>query len=757
MIRDLTIALTLISVATSAATVGFKADAGENVHWQFKPKPRSGVKDVSVISLDWEPSSMVESSGGLQQKDFGVLIKSGEGEFEAIQEEPRLRGGKYLYDINIVPCEEQHIRFSVRSADGETAYFDYPETIPASNDEEIASSSFELSPAQDGNVVEDGDQLTFNWSPSKCASSYLLTGLFLTEVEVSGTSYSIPLSNLTRECGQYEVSVTSVKEEKYSQDSLLLPSFSTPPPNNAVDSLEVKLEPSQNSLTAKWNGHESLPCVKTFTARLCDEGGECQPSQTLAVDQGLSFVEFNSQQPLIECSRYSLFVRPEYPGTELNEKSWDFSTKSPDPDDISARISSVTAVMNDQSVLVSWQGGKCVSDYNVYQKAVNGVGEWEPVSTSQAETQVNIPGVPCTQYNYAVSAVIDGKETEMVEAQETVLIPLMEEEPFIAAELKTVPSSSSVEMTWDHPSCVQSYRLVACPQGQTDGCKEEKIEPESGSSHVTGVLEQLEPCTDYQLDIFATSEDKEMPGASSSTFRTEAPKAVQPDNFSLHQLDLSFEPVQCATKYKVYEKVGDEPEELIKEIVGTSVSIDSPPACSDRSYAVAAVVEDTEGPKTDFLVVEMAPKNEEVPSLQISDGNNDTIEVDILAPNVNMECEVELYEVRYHSLGEMIVQKFSDGDIVLTSVDNKKVDGRIKYLGHDWSPWSVSEKPPKDELTGESQGLLVPVVIVVLLVVVILVTIIFFIVRKKRKSQDKYNCDNGDKSETKKLNGDGDP
>ena len=60
-------------------------------------------------------------------------------------------------------------------------------------------------------------------------------------------------------------------------------------------------------------------------------------------------------------------------------------------------------------------------------------------------------------------------------------------------------------------------------------------------------------------------------------------------------------------------------------------------------------------------------------------------------------------------------------------------------------------------MTGESQGLLVPVVIVVLLLVVILVTIIFFIVRKKRKSQDKYNCDNGDKSETKKLNGDGDP
>ena len=64
----------------------------------------------------------------------------------------------------------------------------------------------------------------------------------------------------------------------------------------------------------------------------------------------------------------------------------------------------------------------------------------------------------------------------------------------------------------------------------------------------------------------------------------------------------------------------------------------------------------------------------------------------------------------------------------------------------------------KDQLTEESKGLLLPVVIVVLVVVVILVTaIIFFIVRRKKRSQNKYNCDNGDKSETKKLNGDGDP
>ena len=55
---------------------------------------------------------------------------------------------------------------------------------------------------------------------------------------------------------------------------------------------------------------------------------------------------------------------------------------------------------------------------------------------------------------------------------------------------------------------------------------------------------------------------------------------------------------------------------------------------------MAAVVGDSEGPKTKFEVVKVAPKNDEQPTLQVGDGNNNTIEVKILAPNANMECEV---------------------------------------------------------------------------------------------------------------------
>merc|ERR1712241_1164068 len=112
---------------------------------------------------------------------------------------------------------------------------------------------------------------------------------------------------------------------------------------------------------------------------------------------------------------------------------------------------------------------------------------------------------------------------------------------------------------------------------------------------------------------------------------------------------------------------------------------------------------------------------------------NNTIEVKILAPNDNLECEVELYQVKYQTLGEDVDEEFSsavlsEGRIVLTEVDNKMVEGRIKYLGYEWSPWTESQQTKK--------GLLVPVVIVVLVVVVILITaLIFFIVRRKKRSQ----------------------
>ena len=58
---------------------------------------------------------------------------------------------------------------------------------------------------------------------------------------------------------------------------------------------------------------------------------------------------------------------------------------------------------------------------------------------------------------------------------------------------------------------------------------------------------------------------------------------------------------------------------------------------------------------------------------------------------------MELYQVKYQTLGKELDEEFSladlsEGMIVLTEVDNKLVEGRIKYLGYDWSPWTESEQ-----------------------------------------------------------------
>ena len=60
-----------------------------------------------------------------------------------------------------------------------------------------------------------------------------------------------------------------------------------------------------------------------------------------------------------------------------------------------------------------------------------------------------------------------------------------------------------------------------------------------------------------------------------------------------------------------------------------------------------------------------------------------------------------------------------------------------------------------DARVQEGNGMMVPIVIGALVALVILLAVIFFVVRRKKMSQNKYNCDKGDKSESKKLNDEG--
>ena len=58
---------------------------------------------------------------------------------------------------------------------------------------------------------------------------------------------------------------------------------------------------------------------------------------------------------------------------------------------------------------------------------------------------------------------------------------------------------------------------------------------------------------------------------------------------------------------------------------------------------------------------------------------------------------MELYQVKYQTLGKDLSEEYSledlsEGNLVLTEVDNQMVEGRIKYLGYNWSPWTESQQ-----------------------------------------------------------------
>lgn len=785
MIKQLIVVVCVLALSAISPVVSdkpqFKPDAATKVTWKFKEKPRSGT-DVSVIFLDWEPSLMIENPGRFTKQDFGVEIKSGDGAFTAVEKDPRMKRGKYSYNINIVPCEDQQIRFFAKNEDG-TSYFIHPDIIQASNNADIASSSFKLSSPQGGKVEETEGLLTVTWSPSKCASSYLV--VFQSsgdpvEKEVADTRLELNMKDLTETCGQYEVSVTAVMEEKWS-DTHYISTVSTAPDMSAVDQLEVETSPTQNSVVARWYGYKSMPCVSKYSVALCGEDGEdCEESVSVTLDDSLAYLEFSSKPSLTECSPYTLVIKPEYELQELKEKRVSFLTKSPGLADVSSLMSPVSAVMSsDQHVLVTWRGVKCATEYHVYQQVVSSppATDWDLVTTTTATT-TTVQGVPCTEYIYGVRAVTDGEESEIVKAEEPIMISLNDAEPYSAPGLSLSPTTSSLELTWDHARCVQSYRLRVCPAGDTEHCLEQMMSPKSPSgSHMTGVVEDLSPCTAYDLQIFANTADKEIREAAVFTFKTEAPASIAPEDFTVledpvsKKVQLNFSPQSCVTEYAVYEMADQEQSMLIKKTDTNSATIDLPQPCTEYRFAVSALVGETEGPKTEFIGEKVPPRNgkESTPSLHIYQKYNNTVELQLVSPDFNQKCEVESYELKYRSLGEDTESEVTipstdlvEGNIIIIddfpqTVDNgMMIEGRIKYAGYDWSPWISSQSKVPDIVVEEGNGIIVPIVIGAMVALVIILAIIFFMVRRKKVSQNKYNCDNGDTSESKKLNGEGD-
>jgi len=733
---------------------------------------------VAKFILEWEPSKMLEDDTGV---DFGVNIKNGgDSEFIPWTEEPTMRGGKYRYNIPRIPCLDTHIQLYAKNNEG-ISYFDaddFDSVIEASNLEAIIKSSFSVSAPTNTRFEQNNDNVAVYWEPSQCATEYQVMFLNSDEsfVEKNTTESKVEVTEL-KQCGQYDIGITaSIGDDMFSEEAHV-GLVNTPPSIEAGDKIDPEVSPSANGVAVKWDWYNTLSCVSQYEVRLCHEDGHCEEPTEVDVDNSNSYVEYTSPDNLDVCSKYSVIIKPLYQDENIKEKHLEFHTLSPAMENVASQLEPVSAASgSDQKVSISWSKVKCAAEYRVYQKLVNvdgdeGEEDWEFVESSDVDTEIAVNGVPCTEYKYGVRVVIDGVESDIAEAGDTVITPLDDEE-YSAPNLHFEETPESVNISWDHARCIQSYRMKICQDGSEDECQENNIAIDDPSKHnVDFSVTNLSPCTSYKMQIFAITSEQEVGGAEVKTFRTSAPEAVAPTNFQeevLHktnQIKVAFDPVTCAESYRVYQILEDGEASLYKETKDSVVTIDNAEPCSDFRFDVAAVVEEIEGPKTEFVPSKIPPRVGSKPVLEIDQKFNKTVVLSLKIPDFNRKCEVESYNVKYHNLGENVedleatipIADLKEGKIILDNfpqdVDKGvKIEGRIKYLGFEsWSPWISSQSKKPEILLEEGNGIIVPIVIGALIAVVVLVVLIFFIVRRK-KSQNKYDCDKTDQSENKKLN-----
>lgn len=765
----LTVVTAIITGVQSAAPV-FRADAADKVQAGFKRSSRGGKTriDLTRIEVNWQPFAMVEDKATVDSEGITLEVKVGDSDWNKVDQIPIKRGGgKYkLILSDILPCKNHLLRFTFVSPEGEEAVFNDPFVVEAASAEDIASSGdFTPSVPTNMNVVTMNGEVTISWDPVDCVTGYEISYKKISDDDSKYVSEmteetSVTLAEGIDTCSDYEVIVSSVTGESYSDGEPI--EFDTPPAVSAAQKLSPKITPRTDSLEASWDAWEQLSCVESYIVNLCKQGGECGEDITLTRDDSLPAIEYKPEQILDQCSAYSLNIQPIYPGQDLQEVSFPFDTQSPPLESVLKEIQPVEASAGDeQMITITWSPVQCATGYEVFQHVHGDGGDWETIGET-SETQLSIKGIPCTEYKYGVKFTIDGRQSEIIEAAEPVVTHLPLHEAYAASNLIVTPSIYEAELSWDHALCISSYRVRVC-RAETEDCHEEEIVIDEPSQHnVTKIVDGLLSCSDYTLQIYATSNEQEL-GAELQTFYTFAPPASAPENVTVtvnsetNQIDISFNSVECSSAYRVYRTLDEGDNERILEITELTASVPIPDPCSTYSFSVSSVVGGEESKQSPLLGDTVPPISEGQghPEIKVEEVFNTTAIFMISLPESNKKCQVESYHIKYQNVGFMEKQELmidsssiQDGRIILDNfpgaADNgMKIEGRIKYPGFDsWSPWvSTADPVPAGPLkSSQSNTVIVPIVIGIIVATAVLVIVIFFVVKRKT-AQAKYESE----------------
>lgn len=387
----------------------------------------------------------------------------------------------------------------------------------------------------------------------------------------------------------------------------------------------------------------------------------------------------------------------------------------------------------------------------------------------------------------------DGTETETEkELGPEVITELDETVPFKAPRFITQAGNDKLDITWGHADCIDSYVVKACPKtGSYTDCPESPVVPlDDGNKMISHTISDLQSCTEYDVHIIPVREGSQFTAHPETV--TTSNGVPEPPTFDVGLSDgtgasITWQPVNCASAYNIYYKVGEEAE---PEVVSVSrneaqkVFSENRP-CQTYSYSVSTMVNDDESERTEgnWKNVVMPPKTNLVPTIKVVDEDQGKVTLKIDLDEENNQCAVEQYEVQYSS-GKSCCDEdeceyetitatpaeINNGDIVVNvtgGAASTRFLARVRYANeNEWSAQAEHGAVSSRLCGGKSGELpLIPIVVgVAVLALVVIIVTVLLVKRSRNRNFDPEKAENGtsknhhqnlvnsDEEETQKLN-----
>lgn len=169
-------------------------------------------------------------------------------------------------------------------------------------------------------------------------------------------------------------------------------------------------------------------------------------------------------------------------------------------------------------------------------------------------------------------------------------------------EVEVKPSIGAADITWEawkSVSCISEYQITICPVNDPiEGCLPTvMITKAPGLPAVTYTAENLNPCTDYNLEIQPMYPEAEIESKMVS-FRTQSPAAdslsvgeIKTESAGSGSMLLEWPAVKCAENYFVYQKqTGEEEWQKVADTPEQAITIDNITPCTELHFALTAVL-----------------------------------------------------------------------------------------------------------------------------------------------------------------------